>query len=270
MQTEAKKLGRVVQQPPIIEGDWLSQIPYTVLVEDNWFTKQLYKFLPHHRLAPLLYELYIATQTFIRSSEISRRYKNAHDLLVNLGSGPQGQPGWVNVDAVPWKGVNCIYDCRKSLPFPSNSVKGILCEHFFEHIDYTEEAPYFLAECYRVLQPEGVIRLIVPDAGKYLQGYSQEGWEELRQIRPLDSENRDVHFGTQYQTKMELINVVFRQGFEHTYAYDYPTLELLFAQAGFSAIQTQDYGKSLMDELCIDLEARAPESLYVEAVKIQD
>ncbi|NET55766.1 MAG: hypothetical protein F6K47_06245 [Symploca sp. SIO2E6] len=102
-----------------------------------------------------------------------------------------------------------------------------------------------------------------------LQGYCQEGWEELTRIRPLDSANRNMHFGTQYQTKMELINEVFRQGFEHTYAYDYTTLELLFAQAGFSAIQNQDHGKSLMAELCIDLQVRATESLYVEAVKVK-
>ncbi len=72
---------------------------------------------------------------------MSSRYKDASDLLVNLGAGNKGKPGWVNVDSYPFTGINCVYDCRKHLPFPDESVKGIFCEHFFEHIDYTEEVP---------------------------------------------------------------------------------------------------------------------------------
>ena len=66
---------------------------------------------------------------------------------------------------------------------------------------------------------------------------------------------------------MELINVVFRQGFEHKYAYDYETLEFLLHRYGFSNVQQQKFGESWMEELSIDWERRASESLYVEAMK---
>src|SRR5262249_55628967 len=140
-------------------------------------------------------------------------------------------------------------------------------EHFFEHIDYTEEAPRFLAEAKRVLKDGGVIRIIVPDAEKYLNAYVRDDWRDMMAIRPLDPNLKDFHYSFRYSTRMELINVVFRQFEEHKFAYDFETLALLLKRNGFDEVVRSSYGQSLDPELCIDLEARAPESLYVEAVK---
>lgn len=60
---------------------------------------------------------------------------------------------------------------------------------------------------------------------------------------------------------------MFRQGYEHKYAYDFKTLEFLLYKHGFSKVQLQHFCKSMMPEICIDQEIRASESLYVEAVK---
>lgn len=222
--------------------------------------------IPKYAYVSLQNELSLALLRTKSQSAIAQ-YKNAKDLLVNIGAGSLGKPRWVNVDLYDAPGINCIYDCRQSLPFPDNSVKGIFTEHFFEHIDYIEEVPCFLSECHRVLQPGGVIRIIVPDAEKYLNGYCKAGWEELSKTRPLDSEHTDFYFNFKYNTKIQLINFVFRQNYEHKYAYDYETLELILSKSGFSSVQRQEFGKSLMDELCIDQQIRASESLYVEAVK---
>lgn len=222
--------------------------------------------IPLHTYIPFRAELGLAWVR-LRSRSVRKRYRNSDNLLVNIGVGANGRQGWVNIDATPFPQVNCIYDCRKSLPFPDTSVKGIFCEHFFEHIDYTEEVPYFLSECYRVLKPEGVIRLIVPDGEKYLRAYCGGGWEGLTKVRPLDSSRTDFYFGCKYETAMELINVVFRQGYEHKYTYDYATLAGALRRYGFATVLKQEYGNSLMPELCLDLVCRATESLYVEARK---
>jgi predicted SAM-dependent methyltransferase len=228
--------------------------------------KRLEKVVPQYVYLPLLDELYAA---LIRenSQKLSQQYQDAKNLLVNLGSGATGKPGWVNVDLFAAPGVNCVYDCRKSLPFANSSVQGIFSEHFFEHIDYVEEVPDFLAECHRVLQPGGVLRIIVPDIEKYLQAYCRQGWEVLSKIRPLDSDRTDFYFNHKYNTKLELINFVFRQGYEHKYAYDFATLEFLLYKYGFSKVQKQEFGKSMMDKLCLDQQIRTSESLYIEAVK---
>jgi predicted SAM-dependent methyltransferase len=201
----------------------------------------------------------------LRGSRVRRQFKSADNLLVNVGAGSQGKPGWVNVDGWKQPSINCLYDCRKDLPFPDESVRGIFCEHFFEHIDYLEEAPYFLSDCRRVLKRGGVLRLIVPDAERYLRAYCKGGWEELTMLRGLDANHRD--FYGRYNTPIELVNFVFRQGHEHQFAYDFETLEFVLAQNGFSEIVRQQYNRSVMPEVCLDQAYRASESLYVDARK---
>jgi hypothetical protein len=66
---------------------------------------------------------------------------------------------------------------------------------------------------------------------------------------------------------MEVLNAMFRQYFEHKFAYDFPTLEFLLFRYGFSEVLNQSFGRSTLPELAIDSPDRASESLYVEAVK---
>jgi predicted SAM-dependent methyltransferase len=163
--------------------------------------------------------------------------------------------------------VNCVWDCRRSLPFDDNSVRYIFSEHFFEHLDYTEEIPVVLSECLRVLQPGGIIRIVVPDAGRYLRAYCESGWEALTKLRELRSDHFDRYTGCAYVTKMELVNEVFRQAYTHKFAYDHETLERVLLHTGFARAERAQFGVSLAQDLAIDFADRAHESLYVEGIK---
>lgn len=228
--------------------------------------KAIRSVLPKHTYVPLRFELHMAWVRWT-SRSTAMRYRTQDNLLVNFGAGEAGTTGWVNVDAYARPGVNCVYDARTQLPFADASTRGIFCEHFLEHIDYYDEAPRFLAECRRVLKPGGVLRLIVPDAELYLRAYCDGGWERLSEIRPLDAERADFYTGVRYNTPLELVNFVFRQGAEHRYAYDYPTLAHLLRRCGFERIERQACGRSAMPAICLDQKVRATESLYVEAIK---
>jgi predicted SAM-dependent methyltransferase len=222
--------------------------------------------IPRQAYLPFMNELRMVWRRRGTRREI-RRFRDKSELRLNIGCGPCGEPGWINTDIDAFPGVNCVYDCRKNLPFPNNSAKCVFTEHFVEDLDYCEEIPYFLSECHRVLETGGVIRIIVPDAEKYLQGYCHGGWEELTKIRPLGPGRSDAHFGSRYNTKMELVNVVFRQYFERKFAWDYETMEFVLRRFGFSTVYRQSFGQSIQDGLAIDMAERASESLYVEAVK---
>jgi predicted SAM-dependent methyltransferase len=222
--------------------------------------------IPLHTFFPLRQEIYLALVR-LRSPYERIRYSQRKELLVNIGAGSKGKRGWINVDMVKAPEINCVYDCRKELPFTTGSVRGIFCEHFFEHLDYTEEVPFFLNECHRVLKNGGVLRLILPDVGRYLQAYIEPGWDQLSDLRPLDEGHVDRDYRCQYRTKMELINMVFRQAYRHKYAYDFETLEFLLSRYAFSKVVLQEFNQTLMPELRIDSAERATESLYVEAVK---
>lgn len=222
--------------------------------------------LPLHTWMQLRFELHMLGVR-MRSVGAARRYRHRQELLVNLGAGTEGQAGWVNVDAFRFPGINCLLDVRRGLPFADGSVRGIFCEHFLEHVDYEHEAPRLLRECHRALRPGGVLRLVVPDAEKYLRGYCSEGWDELVRVRPLRPGPTDAYYGHRYATKMELVNFVFRQVCDHKYAYDAETLMNLLRRCGFARVEQQQFGRSWMPEICLDQPMRASESLYVEAVK---
>jgi predicted SAM-dependent methyltransferase len=232
----------------------------------GWRGRLIRRVLPRHVFEPLRDELRLAWLR-LRSRSAPRRYLGASELLVNVGVGPHGKPGWVNVDAFPAPGVNCVVDCRTSLPFPDGSVRVIYTEHFFEHLDSEDEVPRFLAECHRVLRPGGLLRVIVPDMEQYLRAYCEEGWSSLERVRPLEPGLVDPYVKCSYNTKMELVNAVFRQAHQHKYAYDFETLAATLSRAGFSQIERSRFGESRVAEACLDHPARRSESLYVEAVR---
>lgn len=58
------------------------------------------------------------------------------------------------------------HDLRNGLPFSDDSVDGVLASHFLEHLDL-QEAWKFVAECYRVLKPGGVMVASVPNTSYF-------------------------------------------------------------------------------------------------------
>lgn len=221
---------------------------------------------PHYAVAPFRFELRML-KFRRRASMVRRRFLGARGLLVNLGAGSRGRPGWINMDLSREPGVNCVYDLRRDLPFEDGAVAGLFCEHMFEHLHREEETPHFLRECLRVLEPGGALRVIVPDAGRYLRAYAEEGWAALDALRGTDVGRRDPHFGGTYRSKMELINMIFRQNGEHHYAYDAETLLLDLRAAGFARVIEQRFGVSSDPRLTLDEPSRAAESLYADAIK---
>ena len=55
------------------------------------------------------------------------------------------------------------YQPNGKLEFEDNTFDFIFSEHFFEHL-FLDESVELLEECYRILKPHGVIRIVVPDA----------------------------------------------------------------------------------------------------------
>jgi predicted SAM-dependent methyltransferase len=200
-------------------------------------------------------------------SRLRKRYADAKDLMINIGAGRSGRPGWINIDAFEAAQISIVCDCRDRLPFPDGAARGIFAEHFLEHLDYYSEGPAFFRECFRVLRPGGTLRVVVPDAERYLRAYCEDGWAPLIALRKLQSDLTDPWMHVRVKTKMELVNIVFRQFGEHKFAYDFETIELMLSEIGFDRIECSHFGISREPGMAIDLESRAHESLYVEASK---
>jgi predicted SAM-dependent methyltransferase len=230
--------------------------------------KLISPWLPIYLLRQLERELKIALRHIFHFRRVRRRLAALKDCRVNIGCGPMPTPGWINLDVLPFPNVY-YWDCRRGLPFLDNAVAAIYSEHSFEHLDLETEAKPYLQECLRVLRPGGVLRLVVPDAGAYLQIYGKS-WESFAKMRPLERNHqnwRDRWSPHTFSTQMEFINFVFRQDYEHKFVYDEETLLLFLRTAGFSKAIRQSYGVSADPEMTRDREDRNKESLYVEAIK---
>lgn len=184
------------------------------------------------------------------------------NLLVNVGCGPFGKDGWVNLDLFSCQGVSLIADTRRGLPLAQASCIGIHVEHFFEHLSPHDEAREFLADCLRCLEDGGILRVIVPDAEAYVRAYLSGGWQSLNALTcGGDSPEKE------FRCKMDALNHVFLQEWEHYGGYDFERLELALRDVGFRSISRCDWGKGQFPVAPIDREQHRPYSLYVEAVK---
>ncbi len=90
--------------------------------------------------------------------------------MLNLGCGNRYHPDWVNIDIVK-TGQNVIqYDLLKGIPFEDNSFDVVYHSHLLEHFSKSY-APFFIKECFRVLKPGGIIRVVVPDLEGIVREY---------------------------------------------------------------------------------------------------
>jgi predicted SAM-dependent methyltransferase len=178
------------------------------------------------------------------------------DLYVNLGCGYRPMKDWINVDHARGPEVQVVWDLRRGLPFQDGSCSAIFSEHMIEHVP-REAAERLLAECHRVLASGGVLRLSTPDAGRYLNSYAGD-----------QSFLRDPAFGETDVTPMDRVNQMMREYGQHLWVYDAESLTRALKNAGFARIAEQKFAQSLVPKMQgIDAEARAFESLYIEAVK---
>ncbi len=84
---------------------------------------------------------------------------------------------WVNLDWHPHSKHVKKADLLGALSFKDESFDAIYTSHFIEHIP-KEKVDFVLGECFRVLKPGGVLRVVVPDFEEIVREY----------IRNLDNE----------------------------------------------------------------------------------
>jgi len=77
------------------------------------------------------------------------------------GSSPA--PGWTILNIQPGPHVDIVGDCVDLGRFDGGSVGEIYASHVLEHLGFRDELPRALAEWHRVLEPDGRVRISVPD-----------------------------------------------------------------------------------------------------------
>jgi SAM-dependent methyltransferase len=181
-------------------------------------------------------------------------------VRLNLGSGPQGVPGWIGIDAsahllARWlpapflrrvlrhtmageavtdslrHGRFVFWDLKYGIPFADGSAEAIYSSHMLEHMN-DREAATLLRECHRVASRGGVVRIVVP----VVETDAEDEYERAR---------RYLH--------------------SHRSRWNSEKLRELLEHEGFARVDEQAYRIGRCPDL--ELLERRPDSLFVEATR---
>lgn len=154
-------------------------------------------------------------------------------MKLHLGCGAIILEGWINVDIDPPKG-GFKQDLRRPLPQGHDEVDFIFHEHFLEHLTL-DEGMVFLRDCYRVLKPGGVMRVVTPDLMHLARSYVRG---DLLQI-PGVWEPRGL---------ARMMNEAMRL-WGHQFVYDQHELFSTMREAGFHSVNVRQYKSSQHEAL---------------------
>jgi hypothetical protein len=90
--------------------------------------------------------------------------------LLNFGCGSTYHEDWINIDIFSSSPKVQEHDIRKSLPYPNEYFDACYSSHVIEHM-MKNEAFNVIDECYRILKPHGIIRIVVPDLELLVRAY---------------------------------------------------------------------------------------------------
>jgi predicted SAM-dependent methyltransferase len=89
---------------------------------------------------------------------------------LNLGCGYRFHPDWTNINFVATGEGVIAHNLIEGIPFADETFDVVYHSHVLEHFS-KKEGESFLKECYRVLRPQGVLRVAVPDLEQIVRIY---------------------------------------------------------------------------------------------------
>ena len=99
------------------------------------------------------------------------------DLRLNLGSRDRKIPGFANMDIDAHEGVEFVGDVSDLSRFESGAVSEIYASQILEHFPHTETLKV-LTEWGRVLRPQGILWVGVPDFKRAVELYQKVGMQD--------------------------------------------------------------------------------------------
>ena len=82
--------------------------------------------------------------------------------MLNVGCGNRFHRDWTNVDHIAHSPDIIVYDITRGLPFDDDVFDVVYHSHIIEHLP-PHRGRVLMDECFRVLRPGGIIRVVAPD-----------------------------------------------------------------------------------------------------------
>jgi SAM-dependent methyltransferase len=183
-----------------------------------------------------------------------------------------------------------FHDLRKGIPFDSNSINVVYHSHLLEHLDRSA-AKKLLLEAKRVLKPNGIHRIVIPDFEKLCRDYlfhvaacekdprQRASHEEFIGAIIEQAVRIEAH-GTSQQRPLRryfenlLLGDARKRSETHQWMYDRISLSELLVRMGYRNPRTYGYNRSGIpnwSQYRLDTDESGNEhkagSLYMEAQK---
>lgn len=141
------------------------------------------------------------------------------------------------------------HDVTNGIPHIDDSVELIYHSDILEHFSY-HEALAFLKECHRVLKPDGLMRVCVPDFYKIIEAYWIDKMDRFNDVQPKEYSEVDSRsikasmllFGSLGSTQTAY------QG--HQMMYDADGLKELLESVGFTDVKKMRIDVSQSPFIC--------------------
>ena len=195
-------------------------------------------------------------RTFLSSPPPLQEAEN----FLHFGCGSNIFEGFINADFYalsltrPSNKIQWMIDLRYPLPCEDGAFDGIYSEHTVEHLSPIDAQNLFL-ELLRIMKKGAILRLSVPDLDKYIQ-YCDGSLPD-----PEFS-----YFQKKFKSRCQAMQHI-TQNHGHLSLWNFDELQYALKHAGFKSIRKCAFRSSQSPKLALDQEARAWESLYVEAMK---
>lgn len=164
-----------------------------------------------------------------------------------------------------------VRDLRDGFPqHPDCSVESIYLGQMIEHINPLYEVPPFLKECYRMLKPNGVIRITTPDLDILIDAYKNG------QMNKFESEQPEFYKGVDPSAQLSYLmfgaagpSCTWDNYEGHMFLYTQRSITAVLHEAGFKDMQFYyEPGKSKDPVMAVQVvDAGLTHSFIVEAVK---
>lgn len=153
---------------------------------------------------------------------------------LHIGCGDNELRGWLNTELCP-RGDQIFLDATGRFPFASNVFAFVYTEHMIEHISLVD-AEAMLAECFRVMAPNGVIRIVTPDMQFLATLLDATPSPEVASYIRYSIDAHKIH-----APAADGISVFnhFVRAWGHQYIHTPSSLGGLLAHAGFEDLQSQ-------------------------------
>jgi predicted SAM-dependent methyltransferase len=155
---------------------------------------------------------------------------------IEVGASTTRRDGWVATD-VSWR-TKYYMDATTRWPFPDCTASHVFADNVIEHMRMGS-ARALLAEAWRVLQPDGTLRLATPDIGRAVAIYLARDEMTEWHMRNGRQHGFDVHH------PVDILRTTFHDsGHDVGYLWDEQSLGDELRRAGFSSVRRFETGVS--------------------------